>query len=519
VAVRPCEVTPAATRIPGGALLKTFERFRKAVGRGTAALRGPTLPRTVVPGTRGRARPGGARAPIEGDPGLDAGAPVDDRGRALALAGELLRVGHDAEALELANSWIQRDRADVDFRRVAGSAQKALGTPIEAAENLEFVLSVSGADEEILRGLGELYDGLGQTAEAICRWEMLVELTDGGDEGALTALGIDLSRMGEHARAVALLQTVVSRHPDSGAAFADLGIALLEARRINEAVGAFSSARALDPMSAQAHCGLGLAYQGLERWHEATEAFAETERLAPDSAVGPFNLGLTLAKLGDSTGMRRALLRAASIDPDDREIRATLERLLLTPEAPAGEPTRSAAMSGSLQTLHLLDLLEIVQTQAKTGTVVISSPSGVGTIGLLRGEVISVSAPGTKSLGDDLVERGLVAGPALAAYWATTPSGHPGPDDDLGAALCSAGLVAPEQLRELFRARSISGIEELHGWKEGTFAFHPGDENEARRSPLTFAFDLQRLALEVRHRADERPGVPPLREAGPSTTH
>src|SRR5438552_16378005 len=38
--VRSCGVTPAAIRIRGGPLLKTFARFRKAVGRGTAALRG-----------------------------------------------------------------------------------------------------------------------------------------------------------------------------------------------------------------------------------------------------------------------------------------------------------------------------------------------------------------------------------------------------------------------------------------------------------------------------------------------
>ena len=53
--------------------------------------------------------------------------------------------------------------------------------------------------------------------------------------------------------------------------------------------------------------------------------------------------------------------------------------------------------------------------------------------------------------------------------------------------------MAAEQLRQLFRDRTLSGVQELHGWKEGTFAFHPGDENEARRSPLAFAFDPERF--------------------------
>jgi tetratricopeptide (TPR) repeat protein len=503
--VRSCEGTLTATRIPGGALLKTFERFRKAVGRGTAALRGPTLLRTAFPGINDSAHvPAGP-----GSASNTTAAGVDDRSGALVRAGELLRGGHARQALELAQTWIQRDCADVEFRRVAGSAQKALGALTEAAEHLEFVLSVRGADEEILRALGESYDGLEQTADAICRWEMLVELTDAADEAALTALAIDLSRTGEHARAVALLQRVVSRRPDSGAAFADLGIALLESGRINEAVGAFSSARALDPMSAQAHCGLGLAYQGLERWHEATEAFAETERLAPESAVGPFNLGLTLGKLGDSIGMRRALLRAAAIEPEDREIRATLERLFLMAEqgeleAGSGETTQSASMSGSLKTFHLLDLVDFLRIQGKTGTLVISSRSGVGAIGLSRGNAVSVSAPGTKPLGDDLVARGLVGRAALAVHWTTPQSGQSCSDADLGATLCTAGLVAPDQLRELFLDRFIAGLEELHGWKEGTFSFHPGEPNEGRQAPLELVFDLQRLVLEMLRRTDER---------------
>jgi tetratricopeptide (TPR) repeat protein len=302
---------------------------------------------------------------------------------------------------------------------------------------------------------------------------------------------------------------VVSRHPDRSAAFADLGMALLEGGRINEAVGAFSSARALDPMSAQAHCGLGLAYQGLERWHEATDAFAETERLAPESEVGPFNLGLTLAKLGDWKGMRHALLRAASIEPDDREIRAALERLFMTPEkgeADAGteEPTLSASMSGSLKTFHLLDLLEFLRIQAKTGTLIISSRSGVGTIALLRGGVVLVSAPGTKPLREELGERRLVNRAALDAHWMASQSEQPGSDDDLGEALCRAGLLVPEQLHQLFLDRAIAGVEELYEWKEGTFSFHPGDENQSRQSTSPFVFDLQRLVLEMLRRADER---------------
>jgi len=514
-------------RIAPGSLLKTFDRFRKAVGRGAAALRAPAQERDFVPASPSAAAAdaaiasddveGGGHSATDGseEEATSVGpTAADERAGALLTANDLLRSAREAQALELAQMWIQRDPEDLDFRRVAGDAQKALRWFKEAGENLELVRSARGDDVELLRALGEIYDGLGRNSDAIARWESLVSISGGQDLSAMTSLGIDLSRAGEHPRAVEVLEAVVRGRPDSSAAFADLGMALLEAGRVNDAVGAFSNARVLDPSSAQAHCGLGLAYQGLERWHEATDAFAETERLAPESAVGPYNLGLALGKLGDVKGMRHALLRAASLEPDDEEIQAALERVFLAPRAqekgepegtPGPETAAPASMSGSLKTFHLLDLLEFLRIQNQTGTLLISSQLGVGTIVLSQGSLVSVAAPGGKALGDELVERGLVTRAGLEQFAKGRTSGPTGPDDELGEALCRDGLLSREQLQQVLLDRAIVEIERLNGWTDGTFCFHPSEVSGG--SPLVSKFDLRRLVLEMLRGADARPAL------------
>src|SRR6185369_5651030 len=103
------------------------------------------------------------------------------------------------------------------------------------------------------------------------------------------------------------------------------------ADQLEEAIWGFSEALGLDPQSAQAQCGLGLAYQRLERWQEAAEAFRLTELLAPEQAVGPFNLGLVLRAMGEHDEAHRALLRAASLAPEDGEIQEALTAPVVQP--------------------------------------------------------------------------------------------------------------------------------------------------------------------------------------------
>ena len=178
----------------------------------------------------------------------------------------------------------------------------------------------------------------------------------------MIALGIELSRNGQHREALETFREVASRWPEVASVQADLAMALFAAGQVEEAILGFSEALRLDPRSAQAQCGLGLAYQRLERWQDAAEAFRLTESLAPEQAVGPFNLGLVLRALGEVDEARRALLRAANLAPDDGEIREALASLLAQPTH-TDSPAPLARFSGDLATFGLPELLEFMRVQ------------------------------------------------------------------------------------------------------------------------------------------------------------
>jgi hypothetical protein len=164
-------------------------------------------------------------------------------------------------------------------------------------------------------------------------------------------------------------------------------------------------------------------------------------------------------------------------------------------------------MSGSLKTFHLLDLLEFLRLQNQTGTLLISSQLGVGTIVLSQGSLVSVAAPGSGALGDELVERGLVTRAGLDGIARARTDRPTAPEDELGEALCRDGLVSREQLQQVLLDRAIAEIERLNGWTDGTFCFHPSEVPAGR--PLVSKFDLRRLVLEMLRGAgaEARPAI------------
>src|SRR5437868_6165307 len=124
-----CEAVLLEPRIATGSLLKTFDRFRKAVGRGAAALRAPAHARDFVPASPSSAAAAdaamasdgaeeGGHSAADGSEEVTSRGPTaaDERADALLTANELLRSAREAQALELAQIWIQRDPEDVDFR-------------------------------------------------------------------------------------------------------------------------------------------------------------------------------------------------------------------------------------------------------------------------------------------------------------------------------------------------------------------------------------------------------------------
>jgi tetratricopeptide (TPR) repeat protein len=437
----------------------------------------------------------------------DQSAPHEERARLL------LAEGRYAEALEGIALPIRERPHAIELRLLASEACERLGALPEAADHLSIILAAEPQHQEANRRAAELFAELGDTHGAIRCLRRLVAATQEEDSDTLTLLAIALSKDGQHDSAIELLTKLTRRHSHDAAPLANLGMALFAAGREDEAVFALTRALALDPNLAQAHCGIGLAHQKHERWQEAAAAFRATERLAPDNAVGAFNLGLVLERLGDVDGARRALLRAAALEPHDEEIQSALESVLVRHSSPASVPSArdaEASIKGDLQSFDLLNVLEFLRMQEKTGALVVTAPAGVGMLRLEQGMLIGGSAPRMERLGETLVRRGLINQEklrfALSRQRELYPGLHEGVEQDattLGAVLLKEGLLDERQLGDVLFRMVLHAVGQINQWRQGAFSFHPSAD-----SGFPVRFHIQKVVLDLLRQEDEerRPG-------------
>jgi tetratricopeptide (TPR) repeat protein len=431
----------------------------------------------------------------------DQSEPREERAR------RLLAAARYADAVdEIAMELRERPR-DIDLRLLASDACERLGALPEAADHLSSILSAEPEHPAANRRLAELLGELGDTHGAIRCLRRFVSATHEKDSDAVALLAIALSKDGQHDSAIELLAKLTHRHPSDGSALANLGMAFFAAEREDDALTAWTRVLALDPQSAQAHCGFGLTHQMHGRLEEAAAAFRAAERLAPDSVVGSFNLGLVLERLGDLDGARRALLRAAALEPHDEEIQRALEPLLVRP-APASQSSADggASIKGELASFDLLDVLEFLRMQEKTGSLVVSAPAGVAMLHLEKGMLVGGSAPGLERLGETLVSGGVISPEnlqfALSRQRDLYPGIQVGVDQDatiLGALLLRERLLDEEQLASVLFRMILHVIGQIRQWREGAFAFHSSAD---RGFPVRF--HIQEVVMDMLRLEDER---------------
>ena len=221
------------------------------------------------------------------------------------------------------------------------------------------------------------------------------------------------------------------------------------------------------------------------------------------------NLGVALQTLGELEQARQALQRAAALSPDDQEIRQALDQLAV-PEIVQNDITRptlrgdefEASISGDLRTFKLLEVLEFLRMQSKSGQLMVSSRKGAGTVRLVDGRITSAAAPGVKRLGEALVEQGVIRADALEHALARQEANR---EEALGSLLLREGLVAEEQLRQGVLKQILAALEEILGWSQGVFSFHSAEDHE----PPPVSFNVQEVALKLAKVADDRNRPPP----------
>lgn len=387
----------------------------------------------------------------------------------------------------------------VELAILAAELEEARGRWVEADVAAQRAVELAPRSLVALRVLGRTRARIGDTASSVRVWQRAVALGGGVDLADQTELGIALSLDGRHEEALAILDRIADHSAGSGAALANLGRALMAAGRGLEAVSVLRRAVLVEPASAQARLNLGVALADQRLWPAAIEQLELATRLAPSWDVAFYNLGLASSASGQVEAARVALERAAQLAPGDQEVARALAEL--PPPAGLREEGRDT-IAGDLDSFALLDLLEFLRLQNKSGALVLTSAVGAGVIRMAAGRVTSATSPATPRLGRLLLERGLVApleleralcSQALTAGLTEEPAA-------IGAVLLRRGLVSREGLREVLLEQCLGALAELSAWRDGTFSFLL---ERSPSEPPTIDFDLHLLSLEMLRRQDE----------------
>lgn len=233
-----------------------------------------------------------------------------------------------------ADSNSASDEQEHEFRRYCERARRALesGSADEAARWFRKAAELRPTASAVHTGLGEAYRRLGQREAALACFERAVELTH-DDVAALVSLGeinaelgrveeaadafhlatavgdaspgpwLGLARLARHAgdidKSVAHLEHAISRWPNEGAVYFELGLSLGHRGDSEGAAAAYRRALAIDPSIAGAWVNLGLIQLSERGEAEAAETmFRRATTLDADLLAAQVNLGLALQEQG-----------------------------------------------------------------------------------------------------------------------------------------------------------------------------------------------------------------------------
>ena len=146
--------------------------------------------------------------------------------------------------------------------------------------------------------MGTLFQNVDQIAEAVRAFTAEVRYHP-DDARAARELGLGLAQLGEHARAIAQLESLTQRLPGDGANWRALGYAYMRADRPRDAETALRRAIAIPPQSALEHRDLGYVLAATGREAEARAEYRRAIALDPKETGAWVNLANLDRSRGD----------------------------------------------------------------------------------------------------------------------------------------------------------------------------------------------------------------------------
>ena len=156
------------------------------------------------------------------------------------------------------------------------------------------------------------------------------------------------------------------------------------------------------------------------------------------------------------------------------------------------------AFKGSLKSLTLATVLQILSSEGKTGVLEISREQVKSSIYLKRGKILAAST-GQKELriGQILCDRGLISREKLRQVLIKARNTK----RPVGEVVVSLGFVSLMALKEIVRRQCREAVLDVFLWEEGTFEFQEGPVSFDET--MTEAIDPMEIILEAARRMDE----------------
>src|SRR5438874_3162716 len=177
------------------------------------------------------------------------------------------------------------------------------------------------------------------------------------------------------------------------------------------------------------------------------------------------------------------------------------------------------SLSGNLEDVSVADALQFIHLGGRTGTLTLSRGDDTAEISFFQGRIVSAWAPGSKRLGELLVDSGAISRETLED--ALKQQGVEKPRRPLGQILVGNGDLPADAMYTALKQQIERTIYELVSWTHGTFQFllddlKPVDDVSVFPSDLVgnLRVDTQAVLVDALRMFDERNRL----EEAPGTT-
>jgi len=166
----------------------------------------------------------------------------------------------------------------------------------------------------------------------------------------------------------------------------------------------------------------------------------------------------------------------------------------------AGTKGTNQVLAGDLGVISIAEVLQMLQLQRQTGSLVVVTRGGEVTMYLYEGSVDLARSRGLRDeflLGRYLVDRQALTRETLEQVLKNNPSRRP-----LGERLMELGLATESQIRRALEKQTSELVYEVVRWQQGRFAFDVGYVDPAARG-TGLQLPIGALTMEGFRRVDE----------------